>query len=144
MEQKAEKKVDPLSLPACWSWDTVHSCHWNSIGSPESSICSFNSVELQTPLEARENPETRELHCPVSQDIYKVLLALSPLRTLAKMLPPKTAYKPCHIATSHTAYRLGGGGGSAHNFPLQLHLSKHVPHSAFFLAFRWKDRSSLS
>lgn len=42
-----------------------------------------------------------------------MLLALSPWRTLAKMLPQQTAHKPYsnHIGLEH--------GGFAHDFPLQ-------------------------
>lgn len=103
---KGQRKWTQLSLPACWSRDMLCSSHWNkahSIGSPRSRVSSLNSTVLQTPLEAREDPETQELHCLESQDIYKILLALPPWRTLAKILPQQTAHNNI-AAQSHSSH----------------------------------------
>lgn len=64
--------MDPLSLPACWNGDMVflEAMALLGLGSP-----APNSAVLQSPLEAREEAETRELHRHVSQVVHKVLLA---------------------------------------------------------------------
>lgn len=85
------------------------------LGSPDP-----NSAVLQSPLEAREEAETRELRRHVSRVVHNVLLAPSPWRIQVEMLPQQTAPKQQHSSDSHiVTTQAWSTENSRYNFLLQ-------------------------
>lgn len=113
--------MDPLSLPACWSADMVflEALAPLGLGSP---------APTQQHLRFPWKPE-KLLRLKSSTVRCKILLALSPWRTRAKMLPQPTARKHHHSSHNHTATTQAW---SMRSVPItfycraQLCLNKHV------------------